>query len=40
MIKLQLTLKPLSNMDEKLFELFCFKNDLAKYFAKFHNVFI
>ena len=26
-------------MDEKLFELFCIKNELAKYFAKCHNVF-
>ena len=39
MMKLQLTLKPLSNIDEKLFELFCIKNELAKYFAKCHNVF-
>ena len=27
-------------MDKKLFELFCFENDFAKYFAKFHNLYI
>ena len=25
-------------MGEKLFELFCVKNDFAKYFAKCHNL--
>ena len=27
-------------MDEKHFELFCIKNDFAKYFAKQRNLFI
>ena len=27
-------------MDENLFELFCVKNDFAKYFEKYHNLFV
>ena len=26
--------------EENLFELFCTKNDFAKYFAEFHNLFL
>ena len=29
-----------SYTEEKIFELFYIKNDFAKYFAKFHNLFI
>ena len=37
MIKLNLILKHFYT-DEKLFELFCIKNDFAKYFAKYRNL--
>ena len=39
MMKLRLILKHFY-MDEKHFELFCIKNDFAKYFAKQRNLFI
>ena len=40
MMQLQLTLKDNFNTGEKSFELFCIKNDLPKYFAKCHCLFI